>query len=143
MCGIAGYFTQQAVASPVAASVQQALRPRGPDAEHTAGFHNNRLFHARLSIIDPRPEADQPMANDSGDVWIVYNGEVYDWESDAARLRAGGARFRTRSDTEFILRGYEAWGFERLLERLRGMFAFAILDSRAGKTINARARMGE
>ena len=83
------------------------------------------------------------MANDSGDVWIVYNGEVYDWERHAAELRRSGAVFRTRSDTEFILRAYEAWGIEVLLERLRGMFAFAILDSRRGKVFLARDRMGE
>ena len=143
MCGIGGFFAQRPVPAAVADAMQRALRPRGPDAEHTAGFLNNRLFHARLSIIDPRPEADQPMANERGDIWIVYNGEVYDWASDAAALRAAGAVFRTRSDTEFILRAYEAWGIERLLERLRGMFAFAILDARAGKAFIARDRMGE
>ena len=143
MCGIGGFFAHRPVPAAVADAMQRALRPRGPDAEHTAGFLNNRLFHARLSIIDPRPEADQPMVNERGDIWIVYNGEVYDWESDAAALRAAGAVFSTRSDTEFILRAYEAWGIERLLERLRGMFAFAILDARAGKAFIARDRMGE
>ncbi len=143
MCGIGGFFTERAIAAPVAAAIRQALRPRGPDAEHTAGFLNNCLFHARLSIIDPRPVADQPMMNERGDVWIVYNGEVYDWASAADELRAAGATFRTRSDTEFILRGYEAWGIDRLLERLRGMFAFAILDARQGKVFLARDRMGE
>lgn len=143
MCGIGGFFAQRPVPDPVSAAMQQALRPRGPDAEHASGYQNNRLLHARLSIIDPRPEADQPMVNDRGDIWIVYNGEVYDWEAGAAELRAAGARFRTRSDTEFILRGYEAWGIERLLERLRGMFAFAILDARSSKAYLARDRMGE
>jgi asparagine synthase (glutamine-hydrolysing) len=153
MCGIGGFFALQPVAPGVALAMRAALAPRGPDAEHAVGWDarfapassawQNALVHARLSIIDPRPDADQPMANDSGSVWIVYNGEVYDWQRDAAELKARGAVFRTRSDTEFILRGYEAWGIDGLLERLRGMFAFAILDARAGKVYLARDRMGE
>ena len=153
MCGIGGFFALRPVAPPVATAMRTALRPRGPDAEHAIGWDarlaraegpwHNALVHARLSIIDPRPVADQPMANDRGDIWIVYNGEVYDWEASAQALRAQGATFRTRSDTEFILRGYEAWGIEALLSRLRGMFAFAILDSRKAKVYLARDRMGE
>ena len=77
-----------------------ALRRRGPDAEHAvfwdAGLQRsdapapNALLHTRLSIIDPRPLADQPMGNDDGDVWIAYNGEVYDWADDARALEAAG-----------------------------------------------------
>lgn len=152
MCGIGGFFAQRPVAPPVAAAMRLALRPRGPDAEHAVGWDgalapardawHNALLHARLSIIDPRPDADQPMANGRGDIWIIYNGEVYDWEDAAAGLRREAA-FRTRSDTELILRGYEAWGIETLLARLRGMFAFAILDLRKAKAYLARDRMGE
>jgi asparagine synthase (glutamine-hydrolysing) len=153
MCGIGGFFAQQAVAPELVRAIQAALRPRGPDAEHavgwdgalapSAGAWHNALIHARLSIIDPRPLADQPMANERGDVWIVYNGEVYDWERHAGELRAAGHQFRTRADTEFILHGYEAWGIEKLLANLRGMFAFAIVDLRRGKAYLARDRMGE
>ncbi|HEY8249242.1 MAG TPA: asparagine synthetase B, partial [Burkholderiales bacterium] len=142
MCGIGGFFALRPVAPQVVSSMQAALRPRGPDAQHAQLWGQNGLLHARLSIIDPRPEADQPMANARGDVWIVYNGEVYDWQDAAAALQAA-APFRTRSDTEFILRGYEAWGIGALLERLRGMFAFAILDLARGKAYLARDRMGE
>src|SRR5690349_17865780 len=140
MCGIGGFFALQPVAPGVASAMRAALAPRGPDAEHAVGWDarfarapaawQNALVHARLSIIDPRPDADQPMTNEPGDVWIVYNGEVYDWERHAAELRGRGTVFRTRSDTEFILRAYEAWGIDTLLERLRGMFAFAIVDAR-------------
>ena len=153
MCGIGGFFALQPVAPRASAAMRAALAPRGPDAEHAVGWDarltrsddawQNALVHARLSIIDPRPVADQPMANDAGDVWIVYNGEVYDWQVQADELRARGVAFRTRSDTEFILRGYEAWGIEGVLERLRGMFAFAILDVPRGKVYLARDRMGE
>jgi len=143
MCGIGGFLAQRPVSPNVVSAMQAALRPRGPDAEHAASGQHNTLLHARLAIIDPRPEADQPMTNERGDISIVYNGEVYDWDHWAAGLRAAGVTFRTRSDTEFILRGYEAWGIEKLLERLRGMFAFAILDARQGKAYLARDRMGE
>ena len=142
MCGIGGFFAQRAVTPDIVASMQAALAPRGPDARHAKLWERNGLLHARLSIIDPRPVADQPMGNERGDVWIIYNGEVYDWEGAAAELRAV-APFRTRSDTEFILRGYEAWGIEKLLARLRGMFAFGILDLARGKVFLARDRMGE
>ena len=153
MCGIGGFFALQPVAASGVAAMRAALAPRGPDAEQAVGWDarlarseggwQNALVHARLSIIDPRPVADQPMANDAGDVWIVYNGEVYDWQAQADELRARGVAFRTRSDTEFILRAYEMWGIHGLLERLRGMFAFAILDMRRGKVYLARDRMGE
>lgn len=143
MCGIGGFLAQRSVAPSVTAAMQAALRPRGPDAQHARAYRDNTLLHARLSIIDPRPEADQPMANERGDISIVYNGEVYDWDRWTAELRVGGVAFHTRSDTEFILRGYEAWGIEKLLSRLRGMFAFAILDLRQGKAYLARDRMGE
>jgi asparagine synthase (glutamine-hydrolysing) len=142
MCGIGGFFAQRSVPPQVVGAMQAALRARGPDAQHAKLWPRDGLLHARLSIIDPRPLADQPMANARGDVWIVYNGEVYDWEHAAAELRAA-APFRTRSDTEFILRGYEAWGIEVLLERLRGMFAFAIVDLAKGKAYLVRDRMGE
>ncbi len=131
-----------------------ALRMRGPDAEHVVAFDADGtvcdeslaarigLVHTRLSIIDPRPIADQPMASDDRKVWLSYNGEVYGWQHDARSLEAGGARFRTRSDTEFILRAYEAWGIDGLLQRLRGMFAFALVDFRTRRAHLVRDRMG-
>lgn len=153
MCGIAGFFALRPIAPDVVAAMQTALRARGPDGEHALGWDahglrrdgvwHNALMHARLAIIDPRPIADQPMANENGDIWIVYNGEVYDWDAASVQLREAGARFRTRSDTEFILRAYEAWGIEKLLATLRGMFAFAIVDQKQRKVYLARDRMGE
>ncbi len=81
------------------------------------------------------------MANDARDVWISYNGEVYDWAADAATLAAAGFRFRTRSDTEFILHAYEHWGIG-FIERLRGMFAIAICDLRRRTLYVIRDRLG-
>src|SRR6267142_2140484 len=139
MCGIAGFFSLEPAAPPTAERMLDTLRRRGPDAQHSVLWNerfertqarpSNALLHARLSIIDPRPEADQPMSNEAGDVWICYNGEVYDGADSAAELKSLGYVFRNRSDTEFILHAYEAWGID-CLARLRGMFAFAILDLR-------------
>ncbi|HYJ19314.1 MAG TPA: asparagine synthetase B, partial [Burkholderiales bacterium] len=151
MCGIAGFFALAPVAPEVPARMLDVLRRRGPDAQHTVLWDSqfrrtqaaasNGLLHARLSIIDPRPEADQPMANEAGDVWICYNGEVYDWAESAAELKALGYVFRNRSDTEFILHAYEAWGID-CLSRLRGMFSFAIVDLRRQLVWLVRDRMG-
>jgi asparagine synthase (glutamine-hydrolysing) len=153
MCGIGGHFGR-AVAPEVRARMLAALANRGPDAQHLATFAAdgarlpddapapNGLVHARLSIIDPRPEADQPFGSDDGAVWICYNGEVYGWQRDAEALKARGAHFRTHSDTEFILHGYEAWGIEGLLPRLRGMFAFALVDFRTRRVHLVRDRLG-
>jgi asparagine synthase (glutamine-hydrolysing) len=153
MCGIAGFFGTRPIAPETRRSMLAALANRGPDAAHETAWSGSlpatpnqpstsALLHARLSIRDPRPVADQPMGSDDGQIWLCYNGEVYGWEDEAAALAAQGAVFRTRSDTEFILRAYEAWGFPALLDHLRGMFALAILDRRLGKVFLARDRMG-
>jgi asparagine synthase (glutamine-hydrolysing) len=152
MCGIAGFFGKRHVSVNTMDTMLAQLHRRGPDAQHVVAWDSawcrqsnntaNALIHARLSIIDPRPEADQPMSNDTGDIWICYNGEVYGWQEDAKALARQGIGLRTHCDTEFILRGYEAWGFEALLPKLRGMFALAILDLRKRVVWLARDRMG-
>ena len=151
MCGIAGFFALHAVDPRIPAQMLAQIKRRGPDAQHAVNWNAelqadagpifNALLHARLSIIDPRPEADQPMSNERGDLWICYNGEVFDWQSDAESLRRQGVLFRTRSDTEFILRAYEAWGVD-CIHKLRGMFAMVIVDLRRQKVLLIRDRMG-
>ena len=151
MCGIAGYFGSRAVGHPTVERMLSALRQRGPDAERVQAWDSalrpaslpapNALLNTRLAIIDPRPEADPPIANDAGDIWIAYNGEVYDWSADAAILRNEGFHFRTRSDTEFILHAYEHWGID-FVSRLRGMFAIAICDLRRRVVLVIRDRFG-
>ncbi|QDQ27271.1 asparagine synthase (glutamine-hydrolyzing) [Chitinimonas arctica] len=155
MCGIAGFIGKRPISAQARASMLAALRQRGPDSQHERAWHADgsevdageaacsALLHARLAIMDPRPQADQPMVSEGGDIWLCYNGEVYGWQDDAAVLQRGGAVFHTHSDTEFILRAYEAWGLEGMLPRLRGMFALAILDRRLGKLYLVRDRMGE
>ena len=151
MCGIAGFFGPQRVSADVPRRMLAEIARRGPDAQHIVGWNSafereqhspaNALLHARLSIIDPRPEADQPMCNANGDLWICYNGEVYAWQQHADALARAGHQFRTRSDTELILNAYAAWGLG-CLDRLRGMFAFAILDLRRRKVVLVRDRLG-
>ena len=154
MCGIAGYFSTAPVPGAVAERALSVLRRRGPDAEgHVAWGRDfarcdpgapsahHGLLNTRLAIIDPRAEGNQPMANDRGDIWICYNGEVYAWADEARALEAEGVRFRTRTDTELILRAYERWGID-CVSRLRGMFAFAIVDLRSRKVWLVRDRMG-
>ena len=151
MCGIAGFFGTRTISSDSIERMLCGLRPRGPDAESAVLWSAdlkltgvpapNALLNTRLAIIDPRPEANQPMANAAGDVWINYNGEVYDWASAAKTLSEAGFRFRTRSDTEFILHAYEHWGLG-FIERLRGMFAISILDLRQRAVYVVRDRFG-
>ena len=143
MCGIAGLFKTRD-GRPVHAMVA-AMAHRGPDGR---GFHLEgpvALGHARLAIVDPSPGGHQPMANAGGDIWVTYNGEIYNWRSERATLEAQGRRFRSDSDTEVLLALYELHG-EACFARLRGIFACAIYDRRAGpgreKLILARDQFG-
>jgi asparagine synthase (glutamine-hydrolysing) len=121
------------------ASVAEMLRleqHRGPDGE---GIYNHGpavLGHRRLAIIDLSSIALQPMSNETGRIWVVFNGEIYNYRELRAELLAAGHTFKSASDTETLLHGYEQWGIESLLKRLRGMFAFAIYD--AGRSADAK-----
>ena len=143
MCGIAGRFNfdpLRPVDRSVLESMTDAIAHRGPDA---AGYHlapGIGLGHRRLSIID-LATGDQPLSNEDGTIWTVFNGEIYNFAEVRAELAAKGHRFRTGSDTEIIVHGYEEWG-ERCVERFRGMFAFAIWDSRFRRLVLVRDRLG-
>lgn len=117
------------------------LAHRGPDdaGHYIAGRIG--LGHRRLSIIDLSEGGHQPMSNDDGSLWITYNGECYNYRELARELRAAGVSLRTQSDTEVLLRLYERDG-ERFLERVDGMFALAIWDSRRQSLFLARDRIG-
>ncbi|HEX6465286.1 MAG TPA: asparagine synthase (glutamine-hydrolyzing) [Vicinamibacterales bacterium] len=143
MCGIAGRFNYDPL-EPIDRGVMHAMTDavahRGPDA---SGYHLGPgigLGHRRLSIID-LATGDQPLANENGTVWTVFNGEIYNFADVRAELIACGHRFRTSSDTEVIVHGYEQWG-ERLVDRFRGMFAFAVWDANARRLLLARDRLG-
>ena len=143
MCGIAGrlnYDPLRPVDSGLIAAMTDALTHRGPDA---AGYYINGaigLGHRRLSIID-LATGDQPLGNEDGSVQVVFNGEIYNFGEVRAELVARGHRFRTNSDTEVIVHGYEQWG-EGCVDRFRGMFAFALWDNRARRLLLVRDRVG-
>ncbi len=118
-----------------------ALAHRGPDAEGLRSFAGCAFGMRRLRVVDLRPEADQPMTGESGDIWLVYNGELYNHVELRRELITLGHTFRSRSDTEVIVHGYEQWG-EGVVGRLRGMFAFAIWEERARRLLLARDRLG-
>ena len=141
MCGIAGYAgLGQALGIKYLCSSLDLLKHRGPDGNSAWRAEDAPvgLCHVRLSIIDLSPSGAQPMRADSGCV-ITYNGEVYNYIE--LRQEIGAHLFRTTSDTEVVLRAYEKWG-EACVERLRGMFAFAIWDPDKRKLFIARDRFG-
>jgi len=142
MCGIAGIvdLTGRPVDRPLLRAMTAVQAHRGPDGEDIVCRGAVGLGHRRLAIID-LATGDQPMANDDGSVRIVFNGEIYNFRELRRDLEARGARFRTSSDTEVILRAYEADGPD-CVRSLRGMFAFAILDERARRLVLPRDRAG-
>ena len=144
MCGIAGFWgdaARAADAGPRLAAMTAALAHRGPDGQaHWLG-PGVGLGHARLAIID-LAGGGQPMWSESGRHVIVFNGEIYNHGELRERLVKRGYRFRTRSDTEVIWAAIEAWGTQRALLELRGMFAFALYDSRRHTLLMARDRAG-
>jgi asparagine synthase (glutamine-hydrolysing) len=143
MCGINGlfYFDSSRPAEPeVVNRMRTIARHRGPD-DHGTYLHGNvGLGFNRLSIID-LSGGHQPMANEDKSVWIVFNGEIYNFESLHRDLVDRGHYFRTRSDTEAIVHAWEEYG-ECCVEKLRGMFALAIWDERRRVLFAARDRMG-
>jgi asparagine synthase (glutamine-hydrolysing) len=143
MCGICGYLRLRngaAVDPAVVYAMCRVMSHRGPDDEGVYIDANAGLGMRRLAVIDLRTGA-QPMHNEDRTVWIVYNGETYNFQDLRRELEARGHRFRSRSDTEVILHGYEEWG-EEVVRRLRGMFAFAIWDARRRRLLLARDRLG-
>jgi asparagine synthase (glutamine-hydrolysing) len=143
MCGIVGYIKQGEPPCPMS-ELLATIAHRGPDGEgvheETSGPWRVAFGHRRLSIIDLATGA-QPMKNASGDVVITYNGEVYNFRELKAALEVRGHTFATRSDTEVVLRQYEAEGAEGVAA-LGGMFAFAIWDRRERTLLLARDRSG-
>lgn len=145
MCGILALISPSAaISSGVVDGIRDTLLHRGPDTGVT-WIHPSRrlaLAHRRLSIIDVSHEADQPMVSADGNLRIVFNGEIYNYRELRSELVAGGASFRTKSDTEVLLQGFAAWG-DGVLNRINGMFAFAIWDERRRQLFVARDRFGE
>lgn len=152
MCGIAGLvFSQNTDApdlAPLLQAMANAMRHRGPDDEgfYVAAGKRVGFANRRLAIRDLSPAGHMPMSNAAGTITITYNGEVYNADELRVELEQLGYTFRSTSDTEVILLGYEQWG-SGIVARLRGMFAFAICDHRAAqggspKILLARDHLG-
>jgi asparagine synthase (glutamine-hydrolysing) len=118
------------------------IRYRGPDDEGIYTAPHIGLGQRRLSIIDLRPEATAPLANEDQSVWIVFNGEIYNYRALRRDLLLSGHTFRTESDTEVIVHLYEQYG-EDCVHHLTGMFAFVIWDANRRRLFAARDRFGE
>jgi asparagine synthase (glutamine-hydrolysing) len=143
MCGICGIFypdRTRRVDRSTLASMNRQITHRGPDDEGLLVDGNVGIAMRRLSIIDVK-SGHQPLSNETGDVWIVYNGEVYNHQDSRKDMEARGHRYRTHSDTESIVHLYEEYGRD-CVQHLRGMFAFVIWDQRRRVLFGARDRLG-
>lgn len=145
MCGIAGllYFDPSRVVDlGLLDRMTDVLAHRGPDGRGTHVDGPVGLGHRRLSIIDLSADGAQPMSNEDGSVWVTLNGEIYNYQALRDELLAKGHRFRSRTDTEVLVHLYEEEG-DRLVDRLRGMFAFVLWDGRRRRALLARDRFGK
>lgn len=141
MCGIVGFINIGN--KELLKKSCDIMTHRGPDDSGLSWFHtlNSGLAHRRLSIIDLSPTGHQPMCNDNENLWITYNGEIYNFQEIKEELRTKGYKFRSKSDTEVLLKAYEEWGVE-CLQKLNGMFAFAVFDIKKRTLFAARDRLG-
>jgi len=142
MCGFIGVFSENKANHNIEYALSLILH-RGPDDK---GIHKSpdglcSLGFRRLSIMDLSKQAHQPMCNEDGSIWIVFNGEIYDFHPFRRILMEKGHRFKSLSDTEVLIHGYEEYGID-LLEKIDGMFAFAILDVSKRLLFLARDRLG-
>lgn len=138
MCGINGFTWKSA---DLIAMMNQALSHRGPDDQSTYIDDKASIGHRRLSIIDLTPAGRQPMANEDGSVWIVFNGEIYNFSEIRPELEKRGHKFSSNTDTEVIIHAYEEWGCD-CVERFNGMWAFAIYDKAKSCLFLSRDRFG-
>jgi asparagine synthase (glutamine-hydrolysing) len=143
MCGINGKLSWVQPPDPrLIGRMNDRLRHRGPDAEGVFTDGPIALGHRRLSVIDTSDAGTQPMQDTSGRYTIVFNGEIYNFPQLRAELVRKGARFASRTDTEVILEAYKCWGVD-CVQRLNGMFAFALWDAPRQRLFLARDRLGK
>ncbi len=144
MCAIAGKLSRGGkVDRRLLEAMRDTMTHRGPD---DAGLWLNDegsvgLAHRRLSIIDLSPNGHQPMTNEDGSIWLVFNGEIYNFQELKDELLEAGHTFRSHTDSEVIIHAYEEWGLESV-KRLRGMFSSALWDARCRRLFLARDRLG-
>ena len=141
MCGFVGFCSKDVKDRNVIKEMNNQIIHRGPDSDGYYFDKDVNFGFRRLSIIDLH-EGSQPILNESGDTAIIFNGEIYNYQELREDLVAKGYKFKTHTDTEVILHGYEAYGEEGILAKLRGMFAFTIWDSKKEKLFGARDHFG-
>ena len=148
MCGIAGFITlktqSQESLKSIACAMAEQIKHRGPDAQAVWTDANSgvALSHRRLSIVDLSPSGDQPMISENGDWIIVYNGEIYNAEELRSELTSQNIQWRGTSDTEVIVEAINKWGVRKTVEKLIGMFAFAVWNRKTRSLTLARDRVG-
>jgi asparagine synthase (glutamine-hydrolysing) len=143
MCGVAGFVAVDGVdaaAEERAVRMRDVITHRGPDAAGIWSDTHAVLAHRRLSIVD-LSGGQQPLSNETGSVWVVFNGEIYNHADVRRELQARGHQYRTKSDTETIVHAYEEWG-DDCVHRFRGMFAFALWDAPKRRLLLVRDRLG-
>ena len=144
MCGIVGLLQRnQPISRELFTELRDSLHHRGPDGGGSEFFQEDRvaLGHRRLSIIDLSEDGRQPMTNEDRTLWLTFNGEIYNYQGLKTELVAAGHRFASNTDSEVLLHGYEQWGLG-LLDRLEGMFAFALWDDTRQELLLVRDRVG-
>ena len=140
MCGIAGYVSENKIEPAVLKAMTERIAHRGPDGEGFFVDDKCGLGHRRLAIIDLKT-GDQPIYNEDKTIVVVFNGEIYNFQTLRQELKEKGHRFQTQTDTEVLVHGYEEWG-GALTEKLRGMYAFAIWDTVKESLFLARDKWG-
>ncbi|MFZ0063290.1 MAG: asparagine synthase (glutamine-hydrolyzing) [Pyrinomonadaceae bacterium] len=144
MCGIGGIagFGDRDVAQQRVRRMMSTLARRGPDGEGLEVWDGAVLGHRRLSIFDLSDAGRQPMLSPDSAVGVVFNGAIYNFRELRIELEAQQYQFKSHTDTEVLLHGYDAWGLDGLIARLRGMFAFALWDDRKRTLFLVRDRLG-
>ncbi len=144
MCGIAGIVGEPSasVAESAVGRMIRALERRGPDGEGIELWPTATLGHRRLAIFDLSDAGRQPMLSPDGEIGVVFNGAIYNFRDLRRELISCGYEFKSHTDTEVLIHGYQKWGLDALVARLRGMFAFGLWDNRARKLFLVRDRLG-
>ena len=145
MCGIAGIvgLIPPSIAESSVRRMVRVLERRGPDSEGIEILDGAVFGHRRLAIFDLSEAGHQPMTSPNGVVGLVFNGAIYNFRELRKELIASGYTFRSKTDTEVLLHGYREWGIERLVGRLKGMFAFGLWDAGSRKLYLVRDRLGQ
>ena len=129
MCGFAGFVGEVDDREQVLVNMMNTIVHRGPDSAGKYVDEDAALGFRRLSIIDLSSVGDQPLYNEDRSMVLVFNGEIYNYQDLREELKAAGHEFVSNTDSETLIHGYEEWG-EKLVDRLRGMYAFAIWDTK-------------